>query len=45
MIRMVIRAYTVIKGDSVDDHELAKVVLVRRVVAVPCDDVEWRVAL
>jgi hypothetical protein len=35
----------VVEGHTVDDHEVLQVVLVRRVVAVPADHVEWRIVL
>lgn len=38
-------AHSMVKGDCVDDHELAKVILVGVVVAVPGYHIEWRVVL
>lgn len=37
--------HTVIEADRVDDHEIRQVVFVRRIIAVPCDDIERRVIL
>lgn len=37
--------YTVIKADGVDHHELAKVVLIWVIVAVPCNYIKRRVTL
>lgn len=39
------RSYNVVKGDRVDDAELAEVVLEGRVVAMPCNHVKRRVIL
>jgi len=39
------RYYCVVKEDSVDSHEVAQVILVGNVVAMPCHHIERRVVL
>lgn len=34
-----------IETDRVDDHEARQVVFVRRIIAMPGDDIEWRMIL
>ena len=38
-------AYQMVERDRVDDAKLGEIVAVRRIVAVPRDDIEWRVIL
>lgn len=40
-----LRTHAVVEWNGVDDVEVAKVVLVRSVIAVPGDDIEGRVVL